>query len=1181
MRAEATPRAVCRSPSGATIRAMTAPGNRIADRYRIETPLGAGSGGRVFAALDEQTGTRVAVKLLAATTTRGFDVERGALHAVQHPHLVSVLDAGNHAQDAFVVTEWMRGGDLTGVAKPLDAATLQALTTQTLEALGFLHAQGILHGDVKTENVFVQSLDPPHFRLGDFGLARLHSEIALSTRGSPAFMPPEIIRGEPADERSDLYALGCALYECAFGELPFTDADVGQVLLRHLNDTPSRLSDSGGVDMRLVRLLRSLLAKEPASRPMDARAALAAWRGEEAAVPRWVPPRLGVLIGRDAELATLERALADPGVAAVTLEGPAGVGKTRLLREFALRAELQGIRILWLTANEWSGLAADALPSDDARSLAVARATTLKLRLGPAPWILLVDDFDAMTAPLCEAFAFFLRDVASDPTPGVLAVAAARGDAHAPVLEALATGGFAAPQVIAIQAWSPEQTEAAASALFGARRLHPSLVELIHAASGGVPSEVEAVGRRLVEDNLLRTDAQGALTATAIVRISSIVEARSERLARSLAACAPEQLELLQILTFLRTAATREFLVALGIDAVAQLPVLQRLGLATARRQPDGSECYATAHAGVHELVTGNTDPAARRRIHDRIADQLEAEPQLLPSEDAKLHRVHGSDWHRARAALAEIQARPQSTSQPELMRECLEVVLDGWPNDFEPEARGDAVVSLVEVYIQLIDVEALDRRIAAEGHRLDRETTDRLRVLRARMHLAMAQPQLALEEIASVIRSEHGTPSERECDALVIRGEAYGLLVEHEKALADCARVRPHAVIGSRLFDRLLEPLIYNLCEVGMLDEAEAQLRQVIGQDDSVVSPQCLAAAIGRLGMVAFKRGDMHRAFDRFADSYSRCEQISDHYGVIRNLNSLGVITCELGRFIEAREYFRRALDFSRRLGEASEISLFLNNLAQLLSTLGKYREALEFNDRASILASNRNLNSSTQVILVTRAEIFIAVGLEDSSRQALGDLLAGNPPDLYRAQAALLGAEIEIRKGNHSEARRLLLDSEVRLKACSAEDELVVFNMLIARLEWSLGDRASAITRLRDANEYAASKHLILTTARCDGYLAEFLAEMEAPEASVHAETGLAFSRAMQVPEIQWQCERALGRIAFLRGDLVGAMAMYRACLEVLREISENMPAEMADSYLAVRDRRRVFDEIAAIRG
>jgi len=1160
---------------------MTTLGNRIADRYRLDAPLGEGSGGRVFAALDEHTGSRVAVKLLAATPSRGFDVERGALRSVRHPHLLSVLDAGRHAPGAFLVTELMEGGDLVGVAKPLDATTLHALTTQTLEALAFLHAQGILHGDVKSENVFVQSLDPPLFRLGDFGLARLHAESGGATRGSPAFMPPEVIRGEPSDERSDLYALGCTLYECAFGELPFADADVRQALLRHLNETPARLSDAGGVNVRLVRLLRSLLAKEPASRPMDARAALAAWRGEEAAVPRWVPARLGVLIGRDAELAALECALADPTVAAVTLEGPAGVGKTRLLREFALRAELRGIVAVWLTATEWSMLSSDALSNDDTRSLAAARAATLKRRLGLAPWILLMDDFDALPAPLRDAFAFFLRDVASDPTPHRLVIAAARGDAHAPALEALAAGGFTAPQTIELQAWSREQTEVAASALFGARRLHSSLVELVQSASGGVPSEIEAVAQRLVEDSLLRTDAQGALTATAIVRIGSIVEARSERLVRSLAACTAEQREVLELLTTLRSPASSELLTALRFDAVAQLPILQRLGLTTAVRQPDGTERYTTAHAGVREWVTKSLDPAARKRFHDRIADQLEAEPELLASEDAKLHRVRGFDWLRSRAALAEIESRPQSSSQPELMRECLEVALAGWPSGAEPDARNRIVFSLAEVYIRLVDEEALDKHIASEQPRLDRESMDRMRILRARIYLAKAKPQLALKEIAPVVQAEGEAPSELVCDALVIRGEAFGFLVEHENALADFARVLPHAVIGSRLLDRLLDPFVYNLCEVGRLEEAEALLHQVINQGNHAVSSQCLAAAIGRLGHVAFKRGDMQRAFDHFADSYSRCEQIGDRYGMLRSLNGLGVIACELGRFNEARESFRRALDFSRRLGDAFEVGLFLNNLAQLLSTLGKYREALEFNDRASILASNRNLNTSTAAILVTRAEIFIAVGLEDSSRQVLGDLLASNPPELYRAQAALLGAEIEIRAENYPEARRLLIDSEVRLKACSVEDELVVFNLLMARLDWSLGDGVAAITRLRDAREYARSKHLILTTARCDCYLAEFLAEMEAPEASAHAETGLASSRAMQVPEFQWQCERALGRIAFLRGDLGGALVMYRGCLEILQEISADMPAEMANGYLAVRYRRRIFDEIQAIRG
>ena len=136
-------------------------------------PLGAGQADRSFRS-HLRSCARVAV-LRDPMPGSKLDVESATLRSLEHPHLLRILDAGAEHGRTFVVTELVSGGALDEVRKPLAPDVLQALASQMLEALAFLHAQRILHGDVKTENILTASLVPPHFKLADFGLAQSKS----------------------------------------------------------------------------------------------------------------------------------------------------------------------------------------------------------------------------------------------------------------------------------------------------------------------------------------------------------------------------------------------------------------------------------------------------------------------------------------------------------------------------------------------------------------------------------------------------------------------------------------------------------------------------------------------------------------------------------------------------------------------------------------------------------------------------------------------------------------------------------------------------------------------------------------------------------------------------------------------------------------------------------------------
>ena len=219
---------------------MTAEG-RI-DRYELRGLLGRGGMGEVWRAWDPALGREVALKLLLrghvrADLSERFRREAEALARVQHPHVIRVHDAGVHAGRAYLVLELIQGASLEDSLQrgPLDPRAAVALVAKLADALQAVHEAGLLHRDVKPDNVLLRPDGEP--LLTDFGLA-LHAGDARLTQsgafvGTPGYLPPEQAAGtrDGAGVPSDVYALGAVLYACLTGQPPHGALDAVQLLL--------------------------------------------------------------------------------------------------------------------------------------------------------------------------------------------------------------------------------------------------------------------------------------------------------------------------------------------------------------------------------------------------------------------------------------------------------------------------------------------------------------------------------------------------------------------------------------------------------------------------------------------------------------------------------------------------------------------------------------------------------------------------------------------------------------------------------------------------------------------------------------------------------------------------------------------------------------------------------------
>jgi len=339
------------------------PRETVLGGYRLVTPMGHGGGGIVYKAQHTTTGVWVALKTvrLRATDLNTLRREIQALRRLEHPSIVKILDSGVDAGRLWYAMELLAGETLADVARTLwrdggrraGAGALDrvlGLIQKLCAPIAFMHAEGIVHRDLKPQNVFVRSGDEPV--LVDFGLAgqapgSIGREVldVHQISGTPAYMSPEQIAGEPCDARTDFYALGCILYELVTGQRPFSGTDLAEVLQKQQQLAPPSLSVwVDDAPPELEALVAALLVKAPRGRIGQASDVVSALARLVAAKPPTLPQRPHVyrptLRGREQALSVLEaefdRARLGHGGLAL-LWGESGLGKTALANELARR----------------------------------------------------------------------------------------------------------------------------------------------------------------------------------------------------------------------------------------------------------------------------------------------------------------------------------------------------------------------------------------------------------------------------------------------------------------------------------------------------------------------------------------------------------------------------------------------------------------------------------------------------------------------------------------------------------------------------------------------------------------------------------------------------------------------------------------------------------------------------
>ena len=247
--------------------------------YRVESVLGEGGMGIVFRAVRESDGQVVALKVLRRelshdeTYRRRFIHEARAAGTVRHKHLVPVLEAGETGDRSYLAVAYVEGRSLEDRIEaegPLPVDAILVLSYQVATGLDALHEQDLVHRDIKPSNIMIDGNGDAW--LTDFGLAKGRAYTVLTrpgqVMGTLDYLAPELIRGEPATPASDIYGLGCVLYECLAGQPPFAEKSVFQVGVAHLEEEPpDPAANRPEVPSEFTWAMMRALEKDPARRP--------------------------------------------------------------------------------------------------------------------------------------------------------------------------------------------------------------------------------------------------------------------------------------------------------------------------------------------------------------------------------------------------------------------------------------------------------------------------------------------------------------------------------------------------------------------------------------------------------------------------------------------------------------------------------------------------------------------------------------------------------------------------------------------------------------------------------------------------------------------------------------------------------------------------------------------------
>lgn len=934
----------------------------ITPRYLLHEKLGAGGMGMVYRATDRLNRRNVALKRLIfppdllellSEESRGELIlslahEFEMLSSLRHPYIISVLDYGfDTKKQPYLVMEMLEESRTileVGWSQPL---TVQIdLLMQTLQALVYLHRRGVIHCDLKPDNILViRDKESGNYQVKvlDFGLSILKDRIdqtSTDTQGTLAYMAPEVISDGKSTEAADLYAVGVIGYQMFAGHLPFWHGQVQTMARMILNAAPDMTELD--VPTPLIRVVERLLSKPPDMRyatveeTLDALSQATGQKPKETIAIRESFLQAAEFVGREQELSHLTAALtaAREGTGSVWLiGGESGVGKTRLIEELRTQALVQGVLVvrgqgvasgglpyqLWrepmrrlILSTELNDLQAAILkeiipdiglllareipdaPQLDAQSAQQRLVLTIAeiLHRQQQPVLLNLEDLQWAI----ESLEPLRQLIQVAPDLPLLVVGSFRSD-ESPHLP----GQLPGVELITLPRLSDDEIMTLSASMLGETGKQPSILSFLHKeAEGNVFFLVEVV-RALAEEAGRLTAIDGTLLPERIFTggIQQIVRRRLNKLPESayplleLAAVGERQLDLAVLKKVSGKTNLESWLTICANVAVLQIK----------------TEQWQFSYDKLRETVLADLDTRERSTLHRQTAEAIEA----IYQDDISYANILREHWHAA--------------------------------GNEEKERH----------YARLAGEQALVVSSFEEAvTNFERAST-----------LLPAQDQTDKMELLKLLGDAYFNLSD------YTTANAY-----YEQSLSiarhldsQAGRIAAHEGLGRMAND------------LGDYEVARRHHEKSLALVEAINDRSGIARHMIYMGDLSVAQGEYTEAISYFEKSLSIAQVVDDQTTEARSLLKLGGAMTVLGEYTKARGYYERSLVIVRKLGNRYGIAASLNNLGTVAIGQGDYPAAEAYLEQSLTLLREIGNRLAVAAVFVNLGEIAI---IQDDNEKA-----------------------------------------------------------------------------------------------------------------------------------------------------------------------------------------------------
>lgn len=1006
------------------------PGNVLRERYRLDSEIGRGAMGVVYRATDLELMREVAVKVLPETSSAPDARERllreaRAAAALNHPHIITVYDVGVANESPFFVMELVQGTSLSR-QRPQDFARIIDIALQICAALEHAHANKIVHRDLKPDNILLSTLgESATVKLADLGLALPAYGARISQSGiilgTAAYMAPEQALGQVVDGRTDLYALGVLLYELVTGRLPFRGDDPLTIVSQHVHApvVPPRALRSD-VPRGLEAVILRLLAKDPSQRFATAEETAAALRESltdtdqvidtDAAGSVAILDALsrGQLVGRKVELGELRelwrRAREGMGHA-VLLSGEPGAGKTRLAREIAIQAAVDGAVVLsggcyeyeattpylpfveafrrWVR-DEKDDRKLSELLGDSAAQIAKL-APEIETRLGPFPerpslppheerllffdvvaqvfanlarrhgLLFYADDLHWADRGTLWLLGHLLRQLRQERVLIVGAYRETELDRAHPLAKAQVDWNRERLVTrIALRRFDLPETSAQLATLLG-ENVSPDFGQAVHRETEGNPFFVEEVLKALIEKgSVYRESGRWKLCELGqLVIPQSMKEAIGNRLDR----ISTESNEVLRTAAVLGKTFTYDELMATtgGKEEDAILDALDEAVAAQLVTTGSG-DSFTFTHDKIREVLYEELNPIRRRRLHRLAADGLERcrGKSSCAVEKLAYHNIQAGDYERgltyAKQAAAEAEkvfALDEAIAAYSRARDCAEALGLVEEQLAQEEAIGKAYLQHGEM-------------IPAGEHfeRALKLTTDPQ--VRARLQIQAASSLVAtgdergidyvrdalkvLDPAASPLETANALSSEARFHHLAGRHKSAIALLERAADLVEpAARADTVSTFAAPMIAQVYAYSAGAHQHYGLFDDADRWARRAIefGERQNVLFGQALGNEF--LGEDAIHKGEFEAGLEYAARERAIVEKLHSRERQAWSHLVASMCSFGIGDHIRAEQEFTDGIALAEAIGELRVASLLKANFAIFQAHQGSKRVPLD----------------------------------------------------------------------------------------------------------------------------------------------------------------------------------------------------------------------------------------------